>query len=170
MKIYKIIVGILLFGAPITFHVASPYFMVNLPLGTVSTPGGNANFAVHSFQFYTEEGRSDYYSAISNNAEYDAHFFFDDGLKLSLEGLMTIIILWGLAFYIVLAIIDNKILNLISDLVMIGFAVLSLLVFLNFSDKILLLITPSFGIPIFTILSGLLGLGGLIQSSMKLRK
>jgi len=170
MKIYKIIIGILLFGAPITFHVASPYYIVNMPLGTISTPGGTAYFAIHNFQFYTEQGRTDYYSEISNNAEYDAHFFFDDGIKLSLEGLMTIIILWGLAFYIISSLIDNKILNIVSDLVMIGFAILSLLVFLNFSEKILALITPTFGIPMFTILAGLLGLGGLIHSSMQLKK
>ncbi len=130
--------------------------------------GGTAYFALHNFQLYTQAGRSELILNIDNNADYDILSLYSYGINLSVEGLMTIIILWGLAFYIISAFIDNKILNIISDLIMIGFAVMSLIIFLNFSKE--LIITPEFGLPIFTIIAGLLGLGGLIHSSMKFKK
>ena len=168
MKIYKIIVGILLFGAPITFHVAAPYYQVNMPIGTISTPGGNTYFALHNFQLYTQSGRMELVTDIENSADYDLLALYSYGMDLSVEGLMTIIILWGLAFYIILSAVDNKILNLISDFIMIGFAVMSLIIFLNFSKE--LIITPEFGLPIFTIVAGLLAIGGLIHSVLELKK
>ena len=91
------------------------------------------------------------------------------GTKLAIEGLMTIIILFGLAFYIIFSIIDVKALNIISDLIMVGFAIMSLVAFLQWNDS-LWTSTADFGLPIFTIIAGLLGIGGAIQSGINLKK
>ncbi|MHA1200092.1 MAG: hypothetical protein ACTSQF_12245 [Candidatus Heimdallarchaeaceae archaeon] len=173
MKIYKFVIGILLFAVPITFHVASGDYLINAPLGTLYSNTGGVSFTVHTFQLYTNEASMDFAVAADSLADIHAFNYFRAtegfGTILAVEGLLTIMILFGLALYIVSSIIDIKVLNIISDLLMVGFAIMSLICFLNWSGS------PwgasaDFGIPIFTIIAGLLGVGGAIHSGIELKK
>ena len=173
MKIYKFIIAILLFAVPITFHVSSGDYMMHTPLGTLSVNSGDVSFSVHSFQLYTNEASFEFVLGADSIADVDAFNYYREalgfGTKLAIEGLMTIIILFGLALYIIFSIIDVKGLNIISDLIMIGFAIMSLIAFLQWNGSIWTS-TADFGLPIFTIIAGLLGIGGAIQSGIELKK
>lgn len=177
MKFVKFFVGLLLFIAPITFHVFDDgSWSANTPLGTLahSEVFVDTNFAVHSFQWYTEEGRIEYgilaFLDLKTSAMTASIFMFEFTLidsSFRLRGIFTLITLWGVALYLLLAIIDNEMLNLISDIFLIGLAAINLYSFLNYHNA---LFSPTVGIPFFTILAGVLGITGLVFSAMKLNK
>lgn len=173
MKIYKFVIGILLFAVPITLHVGSGDFIIQAPLGTLSGYTSGTSFSVHSFALYTNENSLQFAINADSIADIDAFNYFREaegfGTKLAIEGLFTIIILFGIALYIIASIIDVGVVNIISDLMMVGFAILSLICFLNWNEAIWTS-AFDFGIPIFTIISGLLGIGGVIQSGLELKK
>ena len=173
MKIYKFIIGILLFAVPITFHGAPGEYVIHAPIGTLLADSGGVTFSVHTFALYTNEASLEYAISADSAADLAAFGYYREaegfGTKLAVEGLLTIIILFGLALYIISSIVDVKALNILSDLLMIGFAIMSLICFLNWNSSIWVS-SYNYGIPIFTIIAGLLGIGGAIHSGIELKK
>ena len=177
MKFVKFFVGLLLFIAPITFHVFDDgNWSANAPLGTLAHNEflADTNFAVHSFQWYTEDGRIEYgleaALTVKVSALTAAHFMYDATLfdsTFKLRGIFTLITLWGVALYLLLAIIDNKKLNIVADIFLIGLASINLYSFLNYHNGS---INPKIGIPFFTIVAGVLGIVGLVMSAISLSK
>ena len=173
MKIYKIIIGILLIGVPITFHADSGNFLLNAPIGTLSVMGGTTSFALHNFKLYSTAGRTEFLTGLVSSADVRISDYFGgigaSGPEVSVEGIMTIIILFGLALYVISAIIDKLAANIAGDILMIGFTAMSLVTFLrcnNFSY----VAAYNFGLPIFTIVAGLLAIGGLIHTILEKKK
>jgi len=175
MKYVKFIIGILLFIAPITLHITpSDRFLMMTPLGYMTdfTVSGDVQFAVHSFGWYTENGRENYWSDLDNEVEVLAFEYMSKlegfSLVVTIEGLLTILTLWGLVLYLILTIIDIGIINIVSDILMIGLAIMTLFAFLQYHDSLGSLV--DFGIPIFTIVAGLIGIGGLVYTIVKWKK
>ncbi|MHA2309453.1 MAG: hypothetical protein ACXABJ_09265, partial [Candidatus Heimdallarchaeaceae archaeon] len=118
MKFIKFFIGLLLFIAPITFHTMdNGSWSANTPLGTLaySSVFSETNFAVHSFQWYTEDGRIEYgleaFLALKISAMTVTSFMYEFTLLDSaffIRGIFTLITLWGVALYLLLQIIDNK--------------------------------------------------------------
>ena len=175
MKYIKFFVGLLLFVSPITFHVMTDQsWTMNAPIGTLhySTTFFTTEFAVHSFQWYTGEGRDAYvldvFAELKTAGMTVSSFMFDPSVSpraLDLRGIFTIITLWAIVVYLIFAIIDQKILNLIADILLLGLMGLSLFTYFDYQS---ILFSPEYGIPIFAIISGLLGLVGLIFSSLRI--
>jgi hypothetical protein len=166
MKLVKIILGILLFVVPIGLHLTSTGFFMMAPIGALATDSGDTSFAVHTFKWYSDEGRVEYILDWDNAAEIWASLwmmqieFLDT--DLSITGIFTVIILFAIALYVLLSFFKDKSLSLVADIIMIACAVMALIAFL--------IVTDDFGavfdtnIPIFTIVAGILGLLGLFKS------
>ena len=95
-------------------------------------------------------------------------YYYGYGLHLSLQGIMTTIILYGLALYVILSIIDHKYINLLSNLLMLGFFTFSLVAFFSFRKEFVMFF--DYGIPIFSIISGILAIVGLVFSGLELSR
>lgn len=178
MKFVKFFIGLLLFIAPIAFHTyeSSSNWAAHTPLGTLAHNElfATTDFAVHTFQWYTEDGRIEYgleaFLSLKYSAMLASTFMYEFTLVKStfkLQGIFTIITLWGIALYLLFAIIDNKKLNLAADIFLIALAGINLYSFLNHHNA---LFDPKIGIPFFTIIAGILGIVGLIYSAMGLNK
>ncbi|MHA1200091.1 MAG: hypothetical protein ACTSQF_12240 [Candidatus Heimdallarchaeaceae archaeon] len=177
MKFIKFFLGILLFIAPITLHITPDDNMSMMtPLGYVYHFDniGETYYELHDFRWYSGEGRYDYFIQATDPLEFGMNrcsqymLILDFPVaNLTLEGILTILTLWGIAAYLIMTIIDIKILNIISDIFMIGLAIVALFAFLNYSQVFVLY---KVGIPIFTIAAGLLGVTGLVLSSLALKR
>ncbi len=167
MKIWKFIVGILLFIAPIGFYSTANTQILFAPIGTAYF-GTDNSFAIHSFNWYSENGQTGYWVGVDNEAELWSSFFMMDfeffmPVGLGLPGIMTIICLYAVALYILMSIIDNEVLNLIADILMIGCTVMSIVAFYDFLNNWAGVFTAT-NIPIFGIISGVVGLLGFALS------
>ena len=177
MKFVKFFVGLLLFIAPIILVTfPTPDWTIHAPIVNVarSSTFVDTTWQVHTFKWYTHDGQIDYIAEVFGNlhtAGMRTTGFMMEGImpnqSLSIEGIFTIITLWGVAFYLVLQIIDNKKLNIISDIFLIGLAGINFAsFFIQYNDYF----TPEFGLPIFSIFAGILGIGGLVFSALDLQK
>lgn len=172
MKVWKIIVGILLFIVPIGIHATSSTVLLHAPLGTLYSDSSDTSFAIHSFNWYTDDGRMSYfYSLDATSATVWASFFFMDfeffiPVRMSIAGLLTTITLYAIAVYILLSIIDNDAINLIADLIMIACAVMTFFAFFEFMNDTGVLFDTD--IPIFGIVAGIVGLLGFALSVMQI--
>ncbi|MFW9851722.1 MAG: hypothetical protein ACFFDS_02145 [Candidatus Thorarchaeota archaeon] len=176
MKIYKVIIGILLFAVPISLHRDGNYTFMSAPIGVLTIENGDIAFCLHNGLWYTEDGRLEFFLNSERMIERETGFYMFDnesyyygyGLYLSLQGIMTTIILYGLALYVILAIIDHKYINLLSNLLMLGFFTISLVAFCSFRKEWYMFF--DYGIPVFSIISGILAIVGLVFSGLELSK
>lgn len=167
MKIWKFVIGILLFIAPIGLYATSATTILYAPLGTLYTDSGGTSFAVHTFSWYSENGRDGYFFNADTPAEMWSAFYFMEfvlfvPVGLSIAGILTIITLYAVAFYILCSIIDNEVLNLLADIIMIGCAVMSFIAFFNFLNNWSGVFDTN--VPIFGIIAAVVGLLGFAFS------
>ena len=177
MKYVKFFVGLLLFIAPIILVTfPTPDWTIHAPIVNVarSSTFVDTTWQVHTFKWYTHDGQAEYILDVFGNlhtAGMRTTGFMIDGVipnqSLSMFGIFTIITLWGIALYLVLQIIDNKKLNIISDIFLIGLASINLASFIMHYQ---LYFSPEFGLPIFSIFAGILGIVGLVFSALDLQK
>ena len=166
MKLVKVFIGILLFIVPIGLHLTTNGFFMMAPIGALAVDSGDTSFAIHSFKWYSDEGRIEYLADLENAAELWAtlwmmKFEFLD-TDISTTGIFTVIILFAIALYIFLSFFKEKSISLIADLLMIASTVMALIAFLIVTDDFGALFDTN--IPIFPIISGVLGLIGLVYS------
>lgn len=147
---------------------------MSTPVGVVDIDSGDFTFCFHNGLWYTDDGRWDFLLAIDTDAdvsaalymfEFDAWFF---PVGMTIEAIMTTIILYALGVYLVLSLIDNRYLNLLSDLLMLVFFVLSLIAFFSFHNA--WAGSFDYNVPVFSIVSGLLAIIGLVFSGIELSK
>ncbi|MCK5304235.1 MAG: hypothetical protein KAJ72_03230 [Candidatus Heimdallarchaeota archaeon] len=168
MKVWKIIVGILLFIVPIGIHATSNTVLLHAPLGTLYSDSSDTSFAIHTFNWYSDNGRISYFFNLDiTPAGIWASFFFMDFVAfvpvgISTAGILTTITLYAIALYILFSIIDNDALNLIADMVMIACAVMSFIAFFEFMNDTGIIWDTD--IPIFGIVAGIAGLLGFALS------
>ncbi len=173
MKIWKFVVGIILFIAPIGLYATSSTVLMHAPLGTLLSDSSGTTFAVHTFSWYSDSGRIGYFTSPPNAAGNWASIYFMEivafiPVAMSAAGILTTIILYAIAVYIVCSIIDNEILNLIADLLMIGCTVMSMIAFFDFLNVWSIFFNTS--VPIFGIIAGIAGLLGFALSIKEMRK
>ena len=177
MKFVKFFVGLLLFIAPIIIVTfPTPDWTIHAPIVNVarSSTFVDTTWQVHSFKWYTHDGQLDFIAEVFGNlhtAGMRTTGFVFEGIipnqSLSLEGIFTIITLWGIAFYLLLQIIDKKKLNIASDIFLIGLASINLAsFFIHYQEYF----SPEFGLPVFSIVAGILGIVGLVFSALDLQK
>lgn len=175
MKIWKFIVGILLFIVPVGIHATSSTFLMHAPLGTLYSGSSGTYFAVHSFNWYSDDGRNSYWFNLDiTPAEfwaatfYIAFDFLVFPVGMSTAGLLTTITLYAIALYLLLSIIDNDALNLIADLIMIACSVMTFFAFFQFMNDTGTLFDTD--IPVFGIVAGIVGLLGFALSVRDISK
>ena len=164
MKVWKFIIGILLFIAPIGLYSTGSSVLLHAPIGTAFF-GTDTSFAIHSFNWYTNNGRTGYWLGQDSPAEFwSSIYMIEFGLAvipvgISLPGIMTIICLYAVALYVIFSIIDNEVLNLIADLMMIGCSIISIIAFFNYLNVVSWAFTET-SVPIFGIIAGVAGILG----------
>ncbi|MHA1347187.1 MAG: hypothetical protein ACTSVO_07935 [Candidatus Heimdallarchaeaceae archaeon] len=175
MKIWKLIVGILLFITPISIHNAdialeSTSYMMT-PIGGIMIRGDTTTIAFHSFSWYTEDGRVDYvfdkaFDFVLDAGDGNSQWMIGvEGMDviLTAEALLTIITLYALALYLILSFFNNKTLSFIADVLLLGCAVMALVAYVLFIDNS----WASFdlNIPISPIIMFIAAIFGLVQTA-----
>lgn len=172
MKFVKFFIGLLLFIAPLSLHFFSDSFVAQTLVGTAVNDASapEFTFSLHSFKVYSSDGRIEFIDNIDSLADlYNGGFYIQIEIlstSVTMRGILSLITLIAVALYLITALIDNKILNIIGDIIMFGCLTLSLIIFFNYHN---FLILYDWGMPIFPIICGLLAIGGLIQSIMEIK-
>jgi hypothetical protein len=180
MKTVKIILGVALLAVPFSIHTGDSFwgsviFMMS-PIGAYASLsnmfGDEFHFAPHSFKWYSRDGLIEYNSFYDNIAEIGAGNWFTEFLPFgrSAAGLLTIIILYAVALYVILSFFDRKEISIFADLLMFTCSILSLVAMILYLDTTWA--SFDFNFPIFPILAAILSIVGLIYSikSKKRRK
>ena len=166
MKLIKVILGILLFAIPIGLHLTTNGFFMMAPIGALATDSGDTSFAIHTFKWYSDEGRVEYILDWDNAAEIWASLWMMQieilDTDMSTTGVFTTIILFAIALYVFLSFFKDRSISLVADIIMIACAIMALIAFLIVTDDFGALFDTN--IPIFTIVAGVLGLVGLFKS------
>ena len=158
-----------MFIVPISVHTdaplnVAPYVMT--PITGVTFDSGSMDFGFHTTQWYSENGRYDYFfdaltkqnSAMFWNSLYIINN--DHPEKISVSGLFTIFTMYGIALYLLLSLFPYKGIKITADILLLTLAILSLIGFFTLPDAIVNFF--DFNMPIFPIVAGILSVLFLI--------